>query len=330
MQPLFSVIIPVYNVSSYLKECVLSICGQKFDDYEIILVDDGSSDGSSEICDELKQNNSKIKVIHKKNEGVAFARRDGVSIAEGEYCFFIDSDDVLLSGCFIKVAELVRQYDLDIVCWSMIHELPNGKTIKKNVCRPGLFSRKDVEREIFPNLIQTKKATYFSPSLCSKAIRRRLVESYMLCDSRATIGEDGASVIAAIYHSNQIYVVDDAFYFYRYNGLSTTKKKKAQNWDWPLVVSKHIIDNIEIDSFDFRDQMNRKMTHDVFNVVKSRFYSEKKYRDVVDEIKEYLNIDVIKKAITECSFAFRLSCILMVFLLRYKCFFLIFLMSKKY
>ena len=276
MKPLFSVVIPVYNVSNYLNECVLSICKQNFDDYEVILVDDGSSDGSSEICDALKQTNPKIKVVHKRNEGVAFARRDGVAIAEGEYCFFIDGDDILLPGCFVKVAELVKKYDLDVVCWAMVHELPNGKTIKKNFCRAGLFTRKDVEKEIFPNLIQTRKATYFSPSLCSKAIRRTLVESYMLCDSRATIGEDGASVIATIFHSNQMYVVDDPFYFYRYNGLSATKKKKAQNWDWPLAVSKHIVDNIDVNSFDFREQMNRKITHDVFNVVKSRFYSEKK------------------------------------------------------
>ena len=80
-KPLFSVLIPVFKIEKYIEECVLSITNQSFSDFEIILIDDGSPDGCPEICERLRKNDSRIKVLHKKNEGVAKDRRDGAEIA---------------------------------------------------------------------------------------------------------------------------------------------------------------------------------------------------------------------------------------------------------
>ena len=93
MNPFFSIIIPVYNVEQYLRECVESILMQSCDDYEIILVDDGSSDKSGKICDKYSEKNNKIKVVHKENGGLSSARNAGIKIAIGKYIIFIDSDD---------------------------------------------------------------------------------------------------------------------------------------------------------------------------------------------------------------------------------------------
>lgn len=94
-QPLVSVIIPVFNVEKYLDACLKSVVNQDYSDVEIILVDDGSTDASSKMCDEWARKDSRIKVIHKKNEGLNYARRDGFKKSSGEYVTFLDSDDLL-------------------------------------------------------------------------------------------------------------------------------------------------------------------------------------------------------------------------------------------
>ena len=90
-----SIIIPVYNVEKYLEECVNSILNQKIKNYEIILVDDGSTDSSGEICDKMSANNQEITVIHQKNQGLSEARNSGIKKATGEYLMFVDSDDFI-------------------------------------------------------------------------------------------------------------------------------------------------------------------------------------------------------------------------------------------
>lgn len=95
-----SIIVPVYNVEEYLSECVDSVLNQTYSDIEVILVDDGSTDQSGNICDEYAEMDSRIKVIHKKNEGVSAARNTGIETASGERIIFVDSDDCLHRVCW--------------------------------------------------------------------------------------------------------------------------------------------------------------------------------------------------------------------------------------
>ena len=102
MNDLISVIIPVYNVEKYLEECVLSVINQTYSNLEIILVDDGSTDGSGLLCDQYKDRDSRIKVIHKKNGGLSDARNVALEICNGQYISFVDSDDYV-SEAFIEI-----------------------------------------------------------------------------------------------------------------------------------------------------------------------------------------------------------------------------------
>ncbi|CEN91457.1 putative glycosyltransferase EpsJ [[Clostridium] sordellii] len=107
----FTIIIPVYNVESYLEKCLESILKQKFNDYEIILVNDGSTDNSPQICDKYSSLYDNISVIHKSNEGLSQARNDAMKIANGEYFIFIDSDDWLVESSLEKVYEIIKNND---------------------------------------------------------------------------------------------------------------------------------------------------------------------------------------------------------------------------
>ncbi len=110
-----SVIIPVYNVREYLGKCVDSVISQTFKDLEIILVDDGSTDGSGELCDEIQKKDSRVNVIHQKNQGLAVARNVGLDIAKGEWIAFLDSDDWIQPEMYEELINLANSYTAEIV-----------------------------------------------------------------------------------------------------------------------------------------------------------------------------------------------------------------------
>lgn len=116
---LFSIIIPVYNSQNYIKKCVLSVINQTYKDWEIIIVDDGSTDKSGEICDTLAKTNNKIKVHHKKNAGVSSARNVGIELASGERVMFLDSDDELEPNTLEVLFNEISKYDYDVIGWAL-------------------------------------------------------------------------------------------------------------------------------------------------------------------------------------------------------------------
>ena len=115
-QPLISVIIPVYNVEKYLSQCVESILAQTYRNLEILLIDDGSPDNCPSLCDEYKQRDERIRVVHKQNGGLADARNCGLDIANGNYISFVDSDDWIEETTYEEMMAFVSQFDADIVC----------------------------------------------------------------------------------------------------------------------------------------------------------------------------------------------------------------------
>ena len=106
-----SVIVPVYKVEAVLKKCLDSIITQTYENLEIILVDDGSPDSSGKICDEYSKRDSRVKVIHKKNAGVAAARNSGLKVATGKYCTFVDSDDYIEPVMYQSMIQIAEEYD---------------------------------------------------------------------------------------------------------------------------------------------------------------------------------------------------------------------------
>lgn len=121
-----SIIVPVYNVVNYLEKCLASVFSQNFNDYEIVLVDDGSTDGSGELCDKFSESNEKIKVIHQANQGLSAARNNGIRHSQGEYFILLDSDDWLLNDTAFEV--ISKKFDSDVIMFDM-SEYRNNKRI---------------------------------------------------------------------------------------------------------------------------------------------------------------------------------------------------------
>lgn len=113
----FSIVVPVYNVEKYLKKCLDSIFEQQFEDYEVIAVDDGSTDKSNNILNEYIQKSTKLKVIHQENKGLGGARNTGIENARGEYLVFLDSDDYIDSKMLMVLNDYLEKYNLDILAF---------------------------------------------------------------------------------------------------------------------------------------------------------------------------------------------------------------------
>ncbi len=317
----FSVIVPVYNVALYLEECIQSVLNQTYNEFELILVDDGSQDNSPTICDWYKEIDSRIIVIHKNNGGVVSARQAGVEKATGDYLVFLDGDDFLEPACLSSYNDIIERYKPDIICCNTYYKYEDLKKIVKLEGFKKLYCRNDIVNELFPRLIQTKSATQgsgFPVSLWAKTFRKELYQQQQLVDIRLNIGEDGACVIPCVFQAQKIWFIDDCLYNYRQNVSSITKSHKVISYDFPRVVAKHIREKIDIKQFDFEEQLNRKIVHDIFTVVVSQFYREEKYKDIVKEIKEELSAKDFQDAILKAKFDKGFKTQLMQLCLKYR------------
>ena len=143
-----SVIVPVYNTEKYLNKCIDSILSQTFTDFELLLVDDGSTDNSGIICDEYARKDKRVKVFHKENGGVSRARNLGIDNAHGEYLSFIDSDDYIRPTMYAELIAIADKYNVDLVSSDL---LINNEVVKhKNIPENTVVSEEIVKRDIRP------------------------------------------------------------------------------------------------------------------------------------------------------------------------------------
>lgn len=177
-----SIIVPVYNAEKYLKRCIDSIINQSYNDFELILIDDGSTDKSGIICDKCAQIDKRIKVIHKKNEGVSLTRNLGINMANGEYITFIDSDDWIEQDFLKKAIEYIRKNNVSILITGFVFE--NNKKIFNvfNGKKDKIILNNEMKREFL-------KQNKFSWTVYDKFFKKEIIKKYKF-DSRFKIGED--------------------------------------------------------------------------------------------------------------------------------------------
>lgn len=150
---MISVIVPVYNVEKYLNQCIGSIVSQTFTNLEIILVDDGSTDSSGSICEKWMQKDSRIKVLHKKNEGLGYARNSGLEVAHGEYATFIDSDDTISKNMIRNLMDGIRKNNSELCIGGYNRINEEGKLLYKKAYFDKFYEYDDVKNSLLPKLI---------------------------------------------------------------------------------------------------------------------------------------------------------------------------------
>ena len=209
--PVFSIIIPIYNVEPYLRQCIESVLNQTFRNIEVILVNDGSTDGCPEICDEYSQKDSRIKVIHKENGGASDARNSGVQLAKGEYLLFIDSDD-WLNGCecFSKIAKVLAvNKSIDILEYE-INNYHKNKFVTHKVYND-FMNTLSPEESLFYNI----KNDLVSVSACSKAIKRTFFTKNNLFFIKGIKSEDTEWYLRIMALLPNYFFLHEQIYIYR-------------------------------------------------------------------------------------------------------------------
>lgn len=322
--PTLSIVVPIYNVGNYLEKCVESLINQTNKDYEIILVNDGSTDNSLEICNKYI-NIKYIKLINKNNGGLVNARKCGAKIAKGKYISCVDGDDWVSNNFVEEIIKGIKEYDSDVICFNYF-EVKEGKEHLINKYNFRNLDRNQIEKEIFCNLIQGKDASYFKPNLWGKAFKIELYrKAQNKIDDSIKIGEDGACTIPIIYRSKSILFLDKCLYFYRINNSSMTRSKNVFDPYGPMKVSISIANNININDFDFYEQLYRKIVHDLFSTVLTQFNKEKKYKEIKKEIKDIISNEFYKNAIDKCTFDGSIAAKLIKFSMKYKLIFVIYI-----
>lgn len=215
MNPKISVIIPVYNVEKYLIECVNSVLVQSFQDYEMILVDDGSTDNSGRICDEYAEKYSQIKVIHKKNGGLSDARNFGIKEAKGDYLIFLDSDDLWKgSNRLLDISYIIEtQNQPDIIFYGRTPFF-NDQTSMTLDTFPA-FSKSKVTNDFQKDFEYLLRSCIYRVAAWDKVIKRDIIINHQLFFPKGKLHEDVAWCYDIIPYINNYSIYPECFYFYR-------------------------------------------------------------------------------------------------------------------
>lgn len=224
-----SVIIPVYNVREYLEQCVQSVLAQTDGQFELILVDDGSTDGSDAICDRYAVRDARVRVLHQKNGGHTSARNAGLRAAQGEYVAFMDSDDWVDCGLLADCLECVKEYRPDIVLYGYRRVTGGAAQERPQPLPPGYYDRPALEKAVLPELLPCGRF-----SLCERLVRRKLIEKHQLqIDPEILLGEDLAVCVCTMSEARSICVLPGCYYNYRQHEGSVSHKVQNytfRNW----------------------------------------------------------------------------------------------------
>lgn len=325
MNDLISIIIPVYNVEKYLKECLESVINQTYTNLEIILVDDGSTDSSGNICDEYKKRDTRIKVIHKENGGVSIARNLGLNNANGQYIGFIDSDDYVEPKYCEKLLKSIKENNVQCaLCkFDKVYEKKNQNTIFESNY---IMDKNDLIMEI----LDVQKGFGF----CTQKLWTKNALVDIKYNENIKVGEDSLFCIESCKNIYKVYVLNEKLYHYRLNenslvrkydenyaqkylrAMQETKKYIEENHNKPDIIKKfnnYIVYNILIIVINYCFNRNNKMS-----IIKQ-----------IEELKKVCKIPEFKYAIKNCDYnGFSLTRKITIFTLKYKLYFITMLIGK--
>lgn len=230
-----SVIVPVYNTPGTLKKCVDSICGQTYDNLEIILVDDGSTDGTGSLCDTIADADNRIRVYHKENGGASSARNFGLQKADGDYVGFVDSDDYIDEDVYESMAELAMEKNYPIVQISRDERDEEGHLLE-DVCVPPKEIRFCDAQTFLKELLLHQGDCSF----CTKLVKRELFETHRFPEGE--LNEDFKLLTQMLTQIEGIAILPKQGYHVVCRADSTTRKHSSESFSR---VFTDIVDNAD-------------------------------------------------------------------------------------
>lgn len=279
MNYLISVIVPVYNVLNYLEKCVQTLTKQTYSNLEIILVDDGSTDGSSKLCDKIAKNDNRIKVIHKENGGLSSARNAGLDAAQGEYISFIDSDDSINLNFYNVLLKVLNETDADIVQCEML-SVPEQNVVGEALPECGVveFTGEEAVKAFYKS-----KITVFKSS-CNKLFKRSLFQTL-----RYPVGKifEDRWIAARLYSAcKKVVYLNLPLYYYTVNPDSIMHAKISEkHYDTCMLYIQHYDYFLEKGNLELAGMALRQFFISLLNLR----YNFKRYSNIYHSNREKLN-----------------------------------------
>lgn len=238
MSKLVSIIVPVYNIENYAENCIKSLVNQTYQDIEIILVDDGSTDNSGKICDDFAQQHELIKVVHKENGGLSSARNAGLDVASGDYIMFIDGDDYIAENAVEILLKHIANNDADMVQFDYEETFVPYKSTKSSATDT---------KELVTDLKQMFEKLYLiggpAASSCTKLYKKELFNTLRF--KEGIIHEDEFLITELLPQVKSILYIPDKLYFYVMRTGSIVKSGFSKKRLDSLMVSENRIDKLE-------------------------------------------------------------------------------------
>lgn len=275
---LISVIVPVYNVESYLEKCIESIQNQSYKSLEIILVNDGSTDSSGDICDKYAACDKRIRVIHQKNGGISSARNTGLEVANGDYIAFVDSDDYIDFKMYEDLLNILKEYNLDIIdC---------GSFRDKNGMITGGCNDGQIEIYEKDDALRLAMHDGFT-SVWNKLYKRDIVISIRFPEGRKF--EDSAISYLYIANANRIGHINRSYYYYRLNlnSITQTSFDPKSRWDFVLGYEERLRYAIE-HQLPYTDDCNSLLMKSVLSCLTAYYAKPKGNQVYYDNCKKMI------------------------------------------
>ena len=250
--PKLSIIIPIYNVEKYLDKCVQSAMSQTLQDIEIILVDDESPDGCPQMCDEYAKQDSRIKVVHKKNGGLGFARNSGLEVATGEYATFLDSDDFVDLCTYEHLYNIAKAENVDAIYYRFKRFINEDEVEQAVPCNEIKKYEKENVKELMLDIIASEPSAKVDHKIhcssCTAMYRLEIIKknNVRFHSERELISEDLIFNLDFLKYANKVAFNDGAYYHYRVNPTSLTRKIRTDRVEKIKILYDFIEEKINI------------------------------------------------------------------------------------
>ena len=289
-----SVIVPVFNTEKYLGACIESILSGTHKDLQVILIDDGSTDKSGEICDSYGKADSRVIVKHIENSGVSYARNLGLSLATGDYIAFVDSDDSIKPDMYETLLKVAEEYNTQIVSSDFLF---NGNTVKNSLDENTVYNQNRIKNEVLPQFTYNNSIGVFE-------FKNKIFASSLIKDNNIrfyegfSYQEDLMFMINIYAHTKSLYYLPEAFYEYiplptglysSYRKNSGEKFIKAREIILSLI-EKYDIKNIDLNNFNIGFLYN----------ISFFVYRTKNYVKIKEEVNRIIKNTLQSKAVVDC------------------------------